>query len=212
MKSIEKIKTIYKNGQLLPIYEEFYTIQGEGYNVGIPAYMIRISGCSIGCAWCDSKGSWQPKTNQLQNITQIIKKAEQFPAKALLVTGGEPFNYNLEPLTLLAHKKNIKTNVETTGTEIITGKWDWICISPKPYKKTLDNNLLLANELKIIIYQEKDFYLVEEYAPKVKPQTYLFLQAEWSQKEKIYPLIVEYIRKHPQWRLSIQMHKYLGIP
>ncbi len=212
MKAIDEIKTLYQDGKLLPIYEEFYTLQGEGFNAGLAAYFIRIAGCSIGCPWCDSKGAWRPWPSQLTGIQEIINHALQTPTKALLVTGGEPFNYNLEPLTSLAHKHGIKTFVETTGTEPITGKWDWICVSPKPYKPSRDENLKLANELKIIIYQDQDFQLAEQYAQKVNPGTHLFLQAEWSRKEIMYPKIIDYIRNNPKWRLSVQMHKYLGIP
>ncbi len=212
MKAIDEIKSLYQDGQKLPVYEEFYTLQGEGFNMGLPTYFIRISGCSVGCPWCDSKGAWRPYPNQLKDIHEIITKAAATPAQSLLVTGGEPFNYNLEPLTTLAHKNNLKTYVETTGTEPITGQWDWICVSPKPYRPSRQDSLLLANELKIIIYEEKDFLLAEEYAEKVRPGTKLYLQAEWSRKELMYPRIVEYIKTNPQWRLSIQAHKYLGIP
>ncbi len=212
MKPIDEIKTLYQDGQLLPIYEEFYTLQGEGFNVGKAAYFIRISGCSIGCPWCDSKGAWRPWPQQLKDIKQIIQRASQAPAHALLVTGGEPFNYNLEPLTFLAHHKGLQTFVETTGTEPISGHWDWICVSPKPYRPARHENLALANELKIIIYQDTDFELAEYYASKVNKDTLLFLQAEWSRKEVMYPKIVDFIRQNPQWRLSVQVHKYVGIP
>ncbi len=212
MKAIDEIKTLYQDGQLLPIYEEFYTLQGEGYNVGKAAYFIRIAGCNIGCPWCDSKGAWRPWPRQLKSIKQIIDRASQTPAKALLVTGGEPFNYNLEPLTLLAQHHNIQKFVDTTGTDSTTGQWDWICISPKPYRQALEKNLLLANELKVVIYQDTDFELAEYYAQRVRPDTHLFLQPEWSRKEIMYPKIVDYIRLHPHWRLSVQVHKYVGIP
>ncbi len=212
MKAIDEIKTLYQDGQLLPIYEEFYTLQGEGFNVGKAAYFIRIAGCTIGCPWCDSKGAWLPYPRQLKDIKQIVDHAAATHSKALLVTGGEPFNYNLELLTQLAHDNGLKTFVETTGTEVITGQWDWICISPKPYRQSLDENLILANELKVIIYEDKDFELAQFYAQKVSPETHLFLQAEWSRKEIMYPRIIDYIRTHPQWRLSVQMHKYVGIP
>ncbi len=212
MEAIDAIKQIYNNGQSLPILETFYTLQGEGFNAGKPVFFIRIAGCSIGCPWCDTKESWRPYPHQLIDVEKIAQKAALYPAKALLVTGGEPLNYNLEPLTAAMKRLGIKTFIETTGTEPLSGQWDWICVSPKPFKKSLEQVVKYANELKIIIYSDSDFALAEEYAKIVSPDTHLFLQPEWSRKEIMLPKIVEYIKNNPQWRLSLQIHKYVGIP
>ncbi len=212
MKAIEAIRQIYDNGRLLPIYESYYTIQGEGFHTGKPTFFIRIAGCTIGCPWCDTKGSWRPYPHQLVPVEDLAVKAAALPAKSLLVTGGEPLTYNLEPLTQEMKKRGIKTYLETTGTEPLTGQWDWICVSPKPYKKSLPGVVRKANELKIVIYADSDFQLAEEYSRLVLPGTHLFLQPEWSRRQEVIPKIVEYVKQNPKWRISLQAHKYMGIP
>ena len=212
MKAISTIKQIYNNGQLLPIYETAYTLQGEGYHAGKPTFLIRIAGCDIGCPWCDTKSAWKPYPHQLTSVIDLAEKAAAFPAKSLLVTGGEPLNYNLEPLTSEMKHRNVKTYLETTGTQPLSGDWDWICVSPKPFKKSLPQVVKAANELKIIIYSDSDFLLAQEYANLIDTEkTLLFLQPEWSRKQTMLPKIIDFIKQNPQWRLSLQIHKYLGI-
>jgi len=213
MKLIEKIKQIYNNGNLLPIYEMFYTIQGEGFNSGKPVFLIRIAGCNIGCPWCDTKYAWKPSPNQLIEVERLINIASSYNAKSILITGGEPTLYNLEPLTAAAKTKNITTYLETSGTNLITGNWDWICLSPKPFKQPIDQAFEIANELKVIIYSENDFKFAEEMRKRLNSRKIpLYLQPEWSNREKIVPLIIDYIKENPQWRLSLQIHKILSIP
>ncbi len=211
-KFIDEIKALYHDGKKLPLIEDFYTLQGEGFHMGRAAYFIRIGGCDIGCYWCDSKYSWRPDRDQLVDIETLVEKASSYPAKAIVVTGGEPLNYNLDPLCNLMKNNGITTYLETTGAYELSGQWDWICLSPKPNQPPKEEIIPLADELKVIIYEDSDFEFAEHYANKVKPGTHLFLQPEWSRHKENTPKIVEYIKENPKWRISIQAHKFMKIP
>ena len=198
-------------GEMLPLMEEFYTIQGEGFHTGKAAYFIRIGGCDVGCHWCDVKESWDANLHPPTLTSKIVSNAKKF-AKTVVVTGGEPFMWNLINLTRLLHLNEIKTHVETSGAYQITGTWDWVCLSPKKTKLPLEDNYLVANELKIIVTNKTDFKFAENQAVKVSKQCELFLQPEWSKREKVTPLIIDYVMNNPQWKISLQTHKYLNIP
>lgn len=192
--------------------EEFYSIQGEGANTGKAAYFIRIGGCDVGCNWCDVKESWNPKIHPLTPADEIIKNINQCKARAVVVTGGEPLTYNLDYLCNELKSRKISTFLETSGTYSLTGFWDWICLSPKKNRPPLDGIYTKADELKVIIYDESDFSWAEECAAKVKDDCLLFLQPEWSKRNNIMPLVIDYVMKHPRWIISLQSHKYMGIP
>lgn len=203
---------LLKAGKLLPIMEEFYSLQGEGYHTGKAAYFARIGGCDVGCHWCDVKESWNASSCPPVNVDQIIDNAACYPAKAIVITGGEPLLYNLDYLTKGLHDKGLKTFLETSGSSPLTGQWDWICVSPKKESPPLPEIFPRANELKIIIEKFKDFDWAEENAAFVSEDCILYLQPEWSIRESMIPLIVKYIQSHPQWKISLQSHKYMGIP
>ena len=192
--------------------EAFYTLQGEGFHQGKAAYFIRLAGCDVGCVWCDVKESWNEDLYPLQTIEQIISKAKENPARLAVITGGEPTLYNLEMLTSALQKEGFQTNIETSGSSPLTGKWDWICLSPKKFKPPLPAILKKANELKIIIFNKSDFQWAEKYAAEVSKNCKLYLQPEWSRSEQVTPLIIEYILTHPQWQFSLQLHKYIHVP
>ncbi len=199
----------------LPIMEIFYTLQGEGKFQGQAACFIRIAGCDVGCTWCDIKESWNEKKYPLHTLSTIIQTSiniTPLPNRIAVITGGEPLLYNLEHLTTQLKQHQFKTHIETSGSKDITGIWDWICISPKKFKPPLPSTLSQANELKIIIYHPSDFTWAEKYAMQVKTNCQLYLQPEWSKKEQMIPLMINYIKTHPQWKLSMQIHKYIGIP
>jgi len=200
------------NNVKLPLMEAFYTIQGEGHFQGQAAYFIRLGGCDVGCIWCDVKESWEAEKHPLTAIEDIIEPVKNVNAKIVVVTGGEPLMYNLDELTtnIQAHEK--RTHVETSGAHPLTGNWDWICLSPKKFKAPLEDYFNVANELKIIIYNKSDFLWAEQYAQKMSPDCKLFLQPEWSNEKKMIPLIVEYVKEHPTWSISLQTHKYLNVP
>lgn len=201
-----------EDGTLLPLMEEFYTIQGEGYNTGKAAYFIRLGGCDVGCHWCDVKESWDADLHPLTKTDLIVENASQNPGKAVVVTGGEPLIYNLDYLTSALRERGIKTFIETSGAYPLSGVWDWICLSPKKFKAPLAQISQLAHELKVIVFNKSDFLWAEEHANAVSPTCKLYLQPEWSQSPKVTPLIIEYVKENPRWEISLQTHKYLNIP
>jgi 7-carboxy-7-deazaguanine synthase len=203
---------LLRKGKLLPLMEEFYTLQGEGFHTGQAAYFVRIGGCDVGCHWCDSKESWDASKYPPVSVDQIIEHADSFPAKAIVVTGGEPLLYNLDYLCQGLKSKGIRTFLETSGSVKLTGKWDWICLSPKKDAPPLTDIFKLADELKVIIEDPGDFAWAEENAISVKDDCLIYLQPEWSVSERIIPFIVKYIMDQPRWKISLQSHKYIGIP
>lgn len=199
------------NGKL-PIMEAFYTLQGEGFHSGKAAYFIRVGGCDVGCHWCDVKESWEAANHPLEAITDIAVKAEECPSRFAVVTGGEPFMYCLDELCNELEEKNFELAVETSGAYPLSGKWHWICLSPKKTKAPLAEFYEVANELKVIIYNKSDFQWAEEHAAKVNKNCNLYLQVEWSKRNEMTPLLIDYIKTNPQWSISVQSHKYLDIP
>ena len=207
----EEIQQQISKGQMLPLMEEFYTIQGEGFHTGKAAYFIRIGGCDVGCHWCDVKESWNAKLHPPTSTDRIVANVKKY-ANTVVVTGGEPLMWSLNYITSQLKKNNIRTHIETSGAYQLSGEWDWICLSPKKTKLPLEPIYLKSNELKIIIYNKNDFKFAVEQASKVSNTCELFLQPEWSNKEKMTPLIVNFVMKNPQWKISLQTHKYLNIP
>ena len=205
-----KINKDLLNGSSLPLMESFYTIQGEGYHKGSAAYFIRIGGCDIGCHWCDIKESWDVEKFPIVNVESIVDKVKKNSNK-VVITGGEPLIYNMNPLTKKLKQLNISTHLETSGAYELTGYWDWICLSPKKNKLPIKNIYSIANELKIIIYNKNDFLFAENLAKNTNPDCKLYLQPEWSKREKVMPLIVNYVLKNNHWKVSLQTHKYLNI-
>jgi len=202
-----------KNSDIkLPLMEAFYTIQGEGYFQGHAAYFIRLGGCDVGCVWCDVKDSWEASDHPLTSIEALVKPIQNINANIVVITGGEPLMYNLDDLTETIKTNGKKTHVETSGAHSLSGNWDWICLSPKKFKVPLPSFFQVANELKIIIYNNSDFKWAETYAEKMNANCKLFLQPEWSKTKEMIPLIVDYVKKHPQWSISLQTHKYLEVP
>ncbi|HRK27158.1 MAG TPA: 7-carboxy-7-deazaguanine synthase QueE [Chitinophagales bacterium] len=196
----------------LPVMEQFYTIQGEGYHQGNAAVFIRLGGCDVGCVWCDVKDSWNAAAHPLIPIEQIITDAAKYPAPICVITGGEPLMHNLTHLTQALQTLGKKTHLETSGAHPLSGNWDWICLSPKKFKFPLPEVVAAAHELKVVIYHKSDFEWAEMYAAQTSPHCRLFLQPEWGKSDAVLPLIVAYVKKYPQWRISLQTHKYMNIP
>jgi 7-carboxy-7-deazaguanine synthase len=192
--------------------EEFYTIQGEGFNTGKAAYFIRIGGCDVGCHWCDVKESWDANLHPLTPVERIIENIRTYNSQSVVVTGGEPLIYNLGPLTELLKKEKISTFIETSGAYKLSGKWDWICLSPKKTMPPLPEIYSHANELKVIVFNKHDFTWAEQQASMVKDDCYLYLQPEWSKSQELLPLIIDYVKKNPRWMISLQTHKFMNIP
>lgn len=196
----------------LPLMEAFYTIQGEGAYRGQAAYFIRLGGCDVGCHWCDVKESWDVEKFPKTPVTDIVEEASQHAGRLAVITGGEPLMHNLDELCRQLKQNGFRTNIETSGAHPLSGEWDWICFSPKKFKAPLPEIYQEAHELKVIIYNKSDFKWAETFAQKVQPDCKLFLQPEWDRREEMMPLIVEYIKDHPQWEVSLQIHKYMDIP
>jgi 7-carboxy-7-deazaguanine synthase len=201
-----------QNTNQLPVMEAFYTLQGEGFHAGKAAYFIRLAGCDVGCHWCDVKESWDATLHPQQSIEQLVQVAQQNPARLAVITGGEPLMHNLDELTKALKEADFQTNIETSGVYQMTGQWDWVCFSPKKFKTPHSSIYTAAHELKVIIYNKSDFEFAEQHAKQVNPDCLLFLQAEWGRMQEMTPIIVDYIKSNPQWRISIQTHKYLDIP
>jgi len=200
-----------EKGTLLPLMEAFYTLQGEGYHKGSAAYFIRIGGCDVGCHWRDVKESWDAERHPPTPIDQIVSSAKSY-SDTVVVTGGEPLMWNMDPLCQALHQLEIQIHIETSGAYPVTGSWDWFCLSPKKNKLPIDQAYACADELKMIIYNKDDFKFAEQQAERVGAECKLFLQPEWSRREKLMPLIVEYVLQNPRWKASLQTHKYLNIP
>lgn len=211
--------TVNNRIKTLPVMESFYTLQGEGSHMGRAAYFIRLGGCDVGCFWCDVKDSWDADKHPQKTIENIVDEALSFSKKIvsgdkpiIVITGGEPLLHNLDELTISLQSQGFKTHIETSGSSSLSGFWDWICLSPKKFKKPLPEVLKVADELKVVVYNKSDFKWAEENAVLVSPGCRLFLQPEWSRINIVTPLIIEYIKAHPKWQLSLQAHKYIHVP
>jgi 7-carboxy-7-deazaguanine synthase len=196
----------------LPVMEQFYTLQGEGYHQGKAAYFIRLGGCDVGCVWCDVKDSWDAEKHPLFTIEDLVLSVRKTAAKLVVITGGEPLMHKLDTLTNALQAEGLKTNIETSGSHPLSGHWDWICLSPKKFKAPLPEILPKANELKIVVFNKSDFDWAEKYASLVSPACKLYLQPEWDKSAEINPLLIEYIKANPKWNLSLQIHKYINVP
>ncbi len=212
--------TINDIQQQLPVMEHFYTLQGEGYHQGRAAYFIRLGGCDVGCVWCDVKDSWDASKHPQYALNEIVEMAVNGSAEnnsnhsdvLAVITGGEPLMHNLDALTSALKEKGFQTNIETSGSSPLSGYWDWICLSPKKFKAPLPEVIEKADELKVVVFNKSDFDWAEKYASQVKPGCRLYLQPEWDKREIVTPLIIDYVKQNPQWRISLQAHKYINVP
>jgi 7-carboxy-7-deazaguanine synthase len=202
-----------------PLMEAFYTIQGEGFYQGHAAYFIRLGGCDVGCHWCDVKDSWDAAKHPQVSVEEIVKEAVNHPARIAVITGGEPVMYNLEALTEALKNAGFRTHIETSGAYDLTGRWDWVCLSPKKFKEPVEKNYPYINELKMIVFNKSDFEFSEKYfklitenQQPINLKTKFYLQPEWSKQQEMLPLIVEYVKNNPKWEVSLQVHKYMNIP
>jgi len=206
------IEEAIAKGVQLPIMEAFYTIQGEGRFTGHPAYFIRLGGCDVGCVWCDVKESWDSGKWPVSSIEQLVEDALVYPGRLVVITGGEPLMYDLGPLTALLKKNGFTTNIETSGAHPFSGDFDWVCFSPKKFKKPHPSIYVEADELKVVVFHQSDFAFAEEHAVQVNSSCELRLQPEWSKSDKFTPIIIDFVKNHPNWKVSLQTHKFMVIP
>lgn len=196
----------------LPLMEQFYTIQGEGHYQGHAAYFIRLAGCDVGCVWCDVKESWDAAQHPQANVGEIARSAAASGAEIAVITGGEPAMYDLAPLTTALKTYGLRTHIETSGVYRLTGEWDWVCFSPKKFKTPDPSVYDKADELKIVVFNKSDLAWAEQFAGQVRAACELFLQPEWSKEKEMLPLIIDYVKANPRWKVSLQIHKYMNIP
>lgn len=195
-----------------PVMEHFYTIQGEGYYTGSAAYFIRLGGCDVGCVWCDVKESWDASIHPQMTVETLVKLVTDAKAKLCVITGGEPAMYDLNPLVNALKAAGIQVNIETSGAYPIQGALDWICLSPKKFKFPIQEALIKADEFKAVVFHPSDITWANSFVADLKSGCRLYLQPEWSKAESITPLIIDFVKAHPQWQISLQTHKYLNIP
>jgi organic radical activating enzyme len=210
--TMQEISNPIRTRQVLPVMEQFYTIQGEGKHTGSAAYFIRLAGCDVGCVWCDVKESWHTEGYPQFSTKELVDNAVKSGSSIVVITGGEPAMHNLTELTEALQRKGMRTHIETSGAHPISGSWHWICLSPKKFKKPLREALAMAHELKVVVYNKHDFKWAEEHAMNVRENCELFLQPEWSRSEDMLPLIIDYVKAHPKWKISLQTHKFMQIP
>lgn len=207
----QEVQNLVNQGKMLPLMEEFYTIQGEGFHKGTAAYFVRIGGCDVGCHWCDVKESWIAALHPPTDTKSIVANAKKY-SDTIVVTGGEPLMWDMTELTAQLKAQGMQVHIETSGAYELSGSWDWICLSPKKLKLPTQGVYDKANELKTIIYNKDDFRFAEEQAAKVNKDCILYMQPEWSKRETMIPAIVDYVMANPKWKVSLQTHKYLNIP
>lgn len=195
-----------------PVMEHFNTIQGEGMYAGSAAYFVRLGGCDVGCVWCDVKDSWDAEKHPKMSVEDIVDQVKAANARICVITGGEPAMYDLLPITESLKSEGIRTHIETSGAYPISGNFDWICLSPKKFKPPIDSSLSIADEYKAVVFHPSDIEWAESFLPKLKKDCVLLLQPEWSKSEKMIPLIIDFVKKNPVWRISLQTHKFLNIP
>ncbi len=196
----------------LPLMEQFYTLQGEGFHQGKAAYFIRLAGCDVGCHWCDVKESWDEAQHPLVRLDDMVANAAQYPAPIVVITGGEPLMHPLNALCDALHGIGKRTHLETSGAHPLSGTWDWICLSPKKFKLALPEVIAAAHELKVVVYNKSDFEWAMQYAALVRPDCLCYLQPEWSKASAMLPAMVEFVKQNPQWQMTLQTHKYMNIP
>jgi 7-carboxy-7-deazaguanine synthase len=192
--------------------EMFYSLQGEGYHQGKAAFFIRLAGCDVGCVWCDVKESWDASKHPHLSIDEIVNAALAHPSKIAIVTGGEPLLHALDPLTTALKAAGFQTHIETSGSSPLSGQWDWICLSPKKFKFPLEESVAATSELKVVVFNKSDIDWAESFEKRVSPNCKLYLQPEWDKADTMTPLAIDYIKAHPHWELSAQLHKYIQVP
>lgn len=179
---------------------------------GKAAYFIRLGGCDVGCVWCDVKESWDANAHPKMTVAEIVETAAAHPGRIAVITGGEPGMHDLNPLCNALHEAGFTVHIETSGSHLLRGDIDWVTLSPKKFKAPLEENLPKANELKVVVFNKHDFKWAEQYEAQVGAGCKLYLQPEWDKREVVTPMIIDYIKQHPQWQMSLQTHKYLNIP
>ena len=204
-------ESIYHLDVSYPLLEMFYSIQGEGYHSGKAAFFIRLAGCDVRCWWCDVPKSWEVNGYEKISVAEMLDQLRQYSPAFVVITGGEPTLYDLSSLTQGIHRLGYPIHLETSGSSPIRGEFDWITLSPKRFKYPLNQGYECADEIKFVVRTKKDLLWAEEQAKRCKKMVIKYLQPEWNAVENACQLVVNYVKKHPSWRISLQIHKYLNV-
>lgn len=201
-----------------PVFEKFHSWQGEGAHAGRSAFFIRLFGCPIRCAWCDSAGTWGGNADAAEKFSaeSLAEEAAAARPDFVVVTGGEPAIHDLMPLCDALHARNLRVHLETSGAFPIRGNVDWITLSPKTRRFPLAENWARAAEIKIIVTRpgDIDFWREKIARERVPADAWIWLHPEWSQREN--PAVLDAIsacvrsRGFP-FRAGWQMHKLFRV-
>lgn len=193
----------------MKVVEIFYSLQGEGLHSGTPAVFVRFAGCNLRCPFCDTDFTHGTEMSE----DEIVSAVMGYPAKLVVVTGGEPSLQLTESLVDALHRQGRRVAVETNGTHTLPPNVDWITLSPKDmFLGSVATPVLTeVDELKVVY----DGVHPPRLYPHIKVVYARFLQpcdtGDARQNEAIVNKTIEYIKANPQWRLSLQMHKMVGI-
>ncbi len=194
-----------------PIVETFHSIQGEGYWMGRNAFFIRLAGCDVGCGFCDTKVSWPMAKHPQLSVQELGEKVLAVKASMVVITGGEPLMHDLRGLTSgLRGMCSLPLHLETSGAHPFSGEFDWVTFSPKRFKLPDPGIGDRVDELKVVITSAQDLEWALAQAQLVSQRAVKFVQPEWSTPATM-DLAVEFVRYHPDWRISLQTHKFLGV-
>ena len=185
----------------------------RGRGVDGPCCVVHsVGGCDVGCSWCDVKESWPVEAHPRVDVDTLVQEAVDSGLPRVVVTGGEPTMHDLGPLTEALKAEGLATHLETSGTGAVSGDWDWVTLSPKKFKPCLEEWYNAADELKVVVVNSHDLQWAEEHAEKLVPGTAKFLQPEWDRRDEVMERVLQRIQEAPQWRLSLQTHKFIGLP
>jgi organic radical activating enzyme len=194
----------------LPIVETFHSIQGEGVWTGTNAFFIRLGGCDVGCPWCDTKQSWNAKRHPQRDLTELVAAVKKANPAIVVITGGEPLLHDLGPLTAALRRAGQRLHLETSGAHPFSGQFDWVTLSPKLWKPPHESVYPQVNELKVVVATVADLAWAEQQADRVPAAAVRSLQPEWN-SPNAQAIVFEYVLQHPNWRISLQTHKLLGV-
>lgn len=192
---------------VLPVVETFHSVQGEGAWTGTNAFFIRLAGCDVGCPWCDTKHSWSVRRHPQCDVNELITEARVINPAIVIVTGGEPLMHDLSSLSSGLKAADLRVHLETSGAHPFSGSFDWVTFSPKRSKPPHESIYPQVSELKVVVANPLDLAWAEDHATQIPTDAVKFLQPEWGTPDS-YSVIFEYVLNHPEWRISLQTHKF----
>lgn len=196
--------------RVLPVVETFHSVQGEGFWAGSNAFFIRLAGCDVGCPWCDTKHSWPMDKHPEHELSDLVTAAMRLNPSMVVITGGEPLMHDLTDLTFELRAVGLSVHLETSGAHPLSGQFDWITLSPKRFKPPVEAIYRHVDELKVVVGDRADIHWAELAAQKAPAKAIKILQPRWESKIG-QQLVFEYVLTHPEWRVGLQTHKFLGV-